>query len=95
MFLFGLVEAALGKNPTPSEVNYLVAKMEEEGVRSELASACEEAIMSTFDEEELAHLVNFFDSEMGRKVLPKLGNFATAATPPVMRILGRIIAANR
>jgi hypothetical protein len=92
MFLFGLVEAALGARPSPAAVNSLMNKLEQEDIKAELANACTEAILSTFDTEELSHLVEFFDSEAGRRAIPKLGAFSAAATPPVMRILGRMIA---
>lgn len=92
MMLFGLVEAALGQNPSEAEIAALMARLEEEPVRRELDSACEDALMSTFSDEELRFLADFFDSEMGRSVVPRLGEFSSKATPRVLRLLGRLIS---
>jgi hypothetical protein len=92
MMLFGLVEAALGKNPTEAEVESLLRRLEEEDIGRELSTVCEDALMATFSEPELLFLAEFFDSEMGRTVVPRLGQFSATATPRVMRLLGRLIS---
>lgn len=90
--LFGLIEAALGKGPTEEETASLMARLEEEEIQRELSSSCEDALMSTFSVPELRFLADFFDSDLGRSVLPRLGQFSATATPRVMRLLGRLIS---
>ncbi len=92
LMLFGLIEAALGNSPTEKEVEGLMTRLEEPAVGQELAAICESALLSTFTTAELKFLVDFYDSDMGRTVLPKMGAFSTTATPGVMRLLGRLMS---
>lgn len=91
MLVFGLVEAALGASPSEAETTALMNRLEEPAAQQELAAACEDSLMSTFSGEELKFLADFFDSEMGHAVIPRLGQFSATATPRVMRLLGRLI----
>lgn len=92
LFLFGLVEAALGKNPSKAEMAHLLSRLDEPGNREQLYEVCATALMSSMEEEELLFLADFYDSDMGRRVIPKLANFVSTATPGAMRLLGRMVS---